>query len=224
MHLNQTIIRFPELKLKSRDAQKLRGYFGTIFREYSLLLHNHFEDGTSRYAYPLVQYKVIGQVPLLVGFMEGARLLQDLFLKIKEIDIGGRLYKITSKNIDHQGFELIHFESLMEYRFETLWMALNQKNFSTYSEFQTENAKVEFLKRQLRNNILSFYKGIGFYTPNRVMVTGSYVSKFTSFKGNQMLAFSGKFVTNAILPDYVGIGKAVSRGFGTVIKTSKNEA
>ena len=59
MQITQTIIKFPEISLKTRDAHKLRGYFGNIFKEHSPLLHNHFEDGTNRYAYPLVQYKVI---------------------------------------------------------------------------------------------------------------------------------------------------------------------
>jgi hypothetical protein len=33
-----------------------------------------------------------------------------------------------------------------------------------------------------------------------------------------MLAFSGSFVCNATLPDYIGLGKAVSRGFGCIVK------
>ena len=57
--LHLTTIRFPEIALRTRDAHKLRGYFGNLFQEHSPLLHNHWEDGTSRYAYPLVQYKVV---------------------------------------------------------------------------------------------------------------------------------------------------------------------
>ncbi|MGV8134346.1 MAG: hypothetical protein AB2L20_03955 [Mangrovibacterium sp.] len=43
-----------------------------------------------RYAYPLVQYKVIDRIPVLTGFQEGAELLVSLFLKIREIDIEGQ--------------------------------------------------------------------------------------------------------------------------------------
>ena len=137
MQIIQAIIKFPEINLQTRDAHKLRGYFGNVFKEHSPLLHNHFEDGKNRYAYPLVQYKVI-------------------------------------KNI------------------------------------------------QLQNNILSFYKGIGFFTEKRIMVTGRFNEKSTKFKDQNMLAFSGTFVANAVLPDYVGLGKAVSRGFGTVNKNNNN--
>ena len=50
------------------------------------------------------------------------------------------------------------------------------------------------------------------------MVTTDLIEKQTQFKDQKMLAFSGNFVTNAVLPDLAGIGKAVSRGFGTVSK------
>ena len=87
MQITQTIIHFPDIRLKTRDAQKLRGYFGNLFKEHSPLLHNHYQDGTTRFAYPLVQYKVIKNVPMLVGLEEGADLLISLFLKIRELDI-----------------------------------------------------------------------------------------------------------------------------------------
>lgn len=221
MQLNQAIIQFPELEFKTRDAHKLRGYFGNIFKEHSPLLHNHFEDGTDRYAYPLVQYKVIQKKPMLVGLAEGARLLIELFLKIKQINIDGIDYPVNSKNITSREIELGNLNKLTEYHFETLWMALNQKNFQHYSGLQNDAYKAEFLNHQIQNNILSFYKGIGFFTEERIMATGTFTAKSTQFKDNKMLAFNGKFVTNAFLPEYVGIGKAVSRGFGTVLKISK---
>ncbi len=59
MQIQTTTIRFPEIQLQARDAHKLRGYFGNLFKEHSPLLHNHFEDGSLRYKYSLVQYKII---------------------------------------------------------------------------------------------------------------------------------------------------------------------
>ncbi|MCD6274298.1 MAG: hypothetical protein J7K30_16025 [Deltaproteobacteria bacterium] len=37
-----------------------------------------------------------------------------------------------------------------------------------------------------------------------------------NLKGKNMTAFTGIFKTNFCLPDYLGIGKSVSRGFGGV--------
>jgi hypothetical protein len=245
MKLSTTIIKFPEINLLTRDAHKLRGYFGNLFKEHSELLHNHYADGSSKYKYPLVQYKVIDKIPHLVGIEEGGKLLVDLFLKIKTIDIERTVYQVNSKNITNTITEIGDFSKLREYKFETLWMGLNQENHKIYVEMNAQTEKNEFLGKQIQNNILSFYKGVGFYTTERIMAMvdrhgcaypqghldthgraypqgGSYPQglqeKTTKFKDKTMLAFSGSFVTNAVLPDYIGIGKSVSRGFGTIIK------
>jgi hypothetical protein len=218
MQITQTIIKFPDIQLQTRDAHKLRGYFGNLFKEHSPLLHNHYADGTSRYAYPLVQYKVIDKIPLLVGFKEGADLLVSLFLKIKEIDIDGTIYPVLAKNISQKQFDLTVNEQLYNYVFKTFWMALNQENYQKYKKM-TEAEKRSFLNRQLQNNILSFYKGLDFRTGGRVMATTKMNEKKTKFKNNAMLVFSGEFTCNAALPDLAGIGKAVSRGFGSITLT-----
>jgi hypothetical protein len=215
MQITQTIIHFPDIQLQTRDAHKLRGYFGNLFKEHSPLLHNHYEDGSSRYAYPLVQYKVIDKIPVLVGFQEGADLLISLFLQIREIDIEGQLYPVLAKNIQQKQYELIVNKQLYNYSFKTLWMALNQENFKKYQELD-EPERTTFLNRQLQNNILSFYKGLSFFTEERIMVITRLEEKQTLFKNHSMLAFSGEFTSNAYLPEWTGIGKAVSRGFGTI--------
>jgi hypothetical protein len=215
MNITQTIIQFPEIQLATRDAHKLRGYFGELFREHSSLLHNHFEDGRLRYAYPLVQYKVVDNVPVLVGFAEGAHLLTELFLKIKEIRIGAETYPVFSKNISQKNHELSVNKGLYNYAFKTLWMGLNQKNFQQYLRLPEPERK-GFLDKTLQNNILSFYKGIGFRVEDRILVNGTFTEKQTLFKDKKMMAFAGRFSSNALLPGFAGIGKAVSRGFGTV--------
>jgi len=82
-----------------------------------------------------------------------------------------------------------------------------------------EDEKRSVLNRQLQNNILSFYKGLNFRTGERVMATAKISEKKTQFKNNAMLVFNGHFTCNAALPDLAGIGKAVSRGFGSVTLT-----
>lgn len=215
MHITQTTIQFPDIQLQTRDAHKLRGYFGNLFKEHSPLLHNHYEDGTTRYAYPLVQYKVIDRIPMLVGFQEGAELLVSLFLKIRELDIEGQHFAVLAKNIQQKQCELNVNQQLYNYSFKTLWMALNQENFKKYIQLE-EDEKGSFLNHQLQNNLLSFYKGLSFRTSERIMVITRVEEKQTLFKNQSMLAFSGQFTTNAYIPEWAGIGKAVSRGFGTV--------
>lgn len=217
MEITQTIIHFPDIRLQTRDAHKLRGYFGQLFKEYSPLLHNHYTDGSTRYAYPLVQYKVVDNAPLLVGFQEGAILLISLFLKISELDIDGDVIPVLAKNIQQKNYTLSVNQGLFSYTFKTLWMGLNQNNYHKYAKLGEKEKKL-FLNQQLQNNILSLYKGLSFRINERIMAVSNLEEKQTQFKNQLMLAFSGDFTCNAFIPPMTGIGKSVSRGFGTIIQ------
>lgn len=234
-----TTITFPEIALRTRDAHKLRGYFGELFREHSPLLHNHLEADDSgegavkfRYAYPLVQYKVLDRVPTLVGLGEGAGLLTQLFLQMREISIrsdasgqDGELehFPVLSKHIRHEQAPLGMADDLIEYRFETLWMALNQDNYRDYRGYSEAEQQAQ-LKRVLTSQLLALFREFGVWLEphERIMVRlGRFgvpmQERTTQFKNQTMVAFTGHFLTNVILPNGIGLGKAVSRGFGTVM-------
>jgi hypothetical protein len=211
-------IKFPEIKLQTRDAHKLRGYFGNLFKEHSPILHNHYEDGRFRYKYPSIQYKVINNVPTLIGIEEGAELLPSLFLKIKELDINGQKFSINTKNIALTNEKVGYSNSLHEYQFATLWMGLNQTNYAKYHKLESEVEKQDMLNAILVGHILSFFRntGVELNANERLMAKVNVEEKSTQFKENKMIALSGSFIVNALLPDEIGLGKSVSRGFGTI--------
>lgn len=218
MHsIHQSIIRFPEIQLETRDAHKLRGYFGSLFHEHSPLLHNHLETGENAYRYPSVQYKVLDGTPTLIGLNEGADLLIKLFLKIKELQIGACSYPVLQKNIESREVRIGLSDDLHAYRFQTLWMALNQRNYEEYVT-ETEEQQHKHLKAILTGNILSFFKTMDYRAEATILVNLKITNeRETQFKNNAMLAFEAAFVTNALLPGYIGLGKSVARGFGSII-------
>jgi len=215
--IHTSTLQFPEIECHPSDAHKMRGYFGNLFKEHSSILHNHFEDGSSMHRYPLVQYKVVRRVPTLVGLGEGSKLLIDLFLDIKELNLGGEVIPILHKNFESNESEIGVSTRLINYRFETLWMALNQKNHREFIALGND-AQQEKLRRILVGNILSFYKAFNHRVAEQVMVHVSVKENSTRFKNQKMIAFQGEFVSNVLLPDFVGLGKSVARGFGTVLK------
>jgi hypothetical protein len=174
-------------------------------------------NGEFRYAYPKVQYKVIDNTPMLIGLSEGAELLPMLFLSIKELNIGGSKIPVHQKNIESKKVKIGVKSEPEIYTFKTLWMALNQKNHAKY-----ENAnpfeRDELLQKILVGNVLSFFKGMDLFVDSKIEATCKLTQKMTGFKGNKMRAFDGMVQTNARLPDYIGVGKQVSRGFGTIKK------
>jgi len=219
MHtIHTTTIRFPELKLHSSAGHKLRGYFGNLFRDHSPLLHNHMADGRSLYRYPLVQYKIIDKVPVLMGMNEGATLLTELFLKIKELNLEGKIYPLYSKNIESRKTPIgVTNDGLQEYRFQTLWFSFNERNYRIYQKASEVERKV-LLQRILIGNILSFFGGVDYRENEKILVKLKTQHHHTQFKNQKMQAFSGSFVTNVALPNDIGLGKSVARGYGAILK------
>ncbi len=221
--LPTTTIQFPELQLFARDAHKLRGFFGTFFRERSTLLHNHFvnEQGVERlrYSYPLVQYKILQGTPMLLGLGEGSDVLADLFLDMRELNIGGTVYPVLHKNIERKDIICGLTDNLHEYSFQNPWFALNQTNFDHYNTlFDAE--RLTMLNSILTGNMLSFFKGAGIWLEGRIMSSLRVESELPiQFKDHSMIGFRASFTTNVEMPDWIGLGKSVGRGFGTIAKS-----
>ena len=79
--------------------------------------------------------------------------------------------------------------------------------------------KEELLESILIGNIISMSKSLGYTVPEPIKANIENIKEVpTSLKGTPMLGFLGTFSVNFEIPDYWGIGKSVSRGFGTVVK------
>lgn len=209
-------LSFPELKLSARDGHKIRGYLAKMFSEHNVF-HNHDDSGWL-YRYPLVQYKVINGVPFIIGINEGAEKLLQVEDDLKELVLEGREIPLFEKALtfSHETIEVLN--DVVEYSFATPWMALNQENYRQFQKTSGEEQR-EKLRSILIGNLLSFSKGLNYRVSDKITVDiGKLKSIETKFKNQKMLAFAGNFFVNFAIPDYLGIGKSVSRGFGTVCR------
>jgi hypothetical protein len=198
------------------SATQLRGFFATKFNEYTLL-HQHNTDKLI-YRYPLVQYKMINKTPTVIGINEGAEVLKDIYDKYDEINLNGNIYEIVERGITvkEQEFELS--DKLLSYRFVTPWLALNQENFERYLKLDRVKQN-EMLRRNLVGNLLSASKGLGYIVPDTIKLEiGKRQNVMCKIKGVQFVGFTCEFMVNFKIPQYIGLGKSVSRGYGAVEK------
>lgn len=214
--MRHTLIQFPDVKLARRDGHKLRGYFANLFGKESDYFHNHRDDGRVIYRYPIIQYKVIYGLPTLLGIGEGAQLLNERFLQIDHLDIYGWHVPIFQKNIQSGEIEVGVTDDLLEYEFVNPWMALNEKNYDLYQKAVSEEEKKQLLKRLLIVNMLHFFGAVSHREERQILASLQLNPIWVNFKNQRMLAFKGRFTTNARLPDYIGFGKSVSRGYGAI--------
>jgi hypothetical protein len=211
-----TLILTSTCPIQESGAQ-LRGFFATKFNEYSLL-HQHNADKFI-YRYPMVQYKMIDQTPIVIGINEGAEVLKEIYDEYEKITLNGNDYEIVERGITYKKEDFSISEKLVKYEFITPWFALNQENFRKYLSFD-KGQQAELLNKNLIGNILSMSKSLDYQVPEKIKCHTELKSRSSSLKGNEIIAFKGSFITNFQIPNYLGLGKSVSRGFGTVKRCS----
>lgn len=217
LRISFTIDRY----LNKSDAEKIRGYLGKIFWD-NPYAHGHKEDGSLIYRYPCVQYKVIDGSCMLLGFKEGLEVVKNTFHHLRSINIDGKWEEILSKGLESYTTSFFISSEQIHYSFIMPWLALNEKNYDKYQRFGSWTKKGELLEKILIGNIISISKRLGYTVLEPIKANIIKLKKVqTSLKGTPMLGFLGTFSVNFSLPDYIGLGKSVSRGFGTVIRVKE---
>ncbi len=196
------------------SAPELRGFFATQFNEYPLL-HQHSADRLI-YRYPLVQYKMIDDTPTVIGINDGAEVLKQIYDKYDEIKLGEEVYEIVEKGIAIRNHEFGLSDKFHSYEFATPWLALNQDNYMKYYGLRGREERKEFLRKTLIGNILSMSKSLDYQVLDEIKCDVQVKTRKSRLKDVNVMTFIGGFCANFIIPDYLGIGKSVSRGFGAV--------
>lgn len=227
MKINILKLNFTVDSILSRnDAEKIRGYLGNLFWD-NPYAHHHNKDGNFIYRYPCVQYKIINGSCLLIGFNEGLEIVKKVFHDLNSVNLNGKWKEILSKSLESYTASFSISSDQIHYSFLTPWLALNEKNYDKYQRLGTWAEKKELLEKViLPANIIAVSKGISYTVPkeHKIKVSISKMKEVrTSLKGIPMLGFLGTFSVNFEIPDYWGIGKSVSRGFGTVVKKSVSD-
>ena len=191
----------------------LRGFIGNKYRE-RLLLHHHLEKACL-YQYPKVQYKVFDGTPIILGLCEGSDELKKIAFDFDKLTLNSNRYKVVKRQFI-EGKQ--SFGSLLKpknYQFLTPWIALNEENYSKYSKMNSKEQTL-LLHKILIGNILSAAKSFDYVVLEEIFVKTEVKPVPIVYKGFSMIGFLGRFTVNFDLPEYIGLGKGVSQGFGTV--------
>lgn len=220
MKIDTTLLILKTNKKVKQETSKFRGYIGREFEKYPIL-HNHYGEGKFLYSYPLVQYQNIDGQASILGIEEGAEILKEIYPKITELKMGDSYYKVEDHLIYDKEYDVKPLNEEIQYNFITPWIALNTKNFQQYKQNTDWKERKIMLNKILVGNILSMSKGLGIIVNRRIHVKSNLEHVSTDYKGVNMLAFTGEFKVNFKIPDFMGFGKGVSQGFGTVVKVDE---
>lgn len=219
MKLDLMILSLCSDKPIKESASQIRGFFASQFNEY-ILLHQHNAEKVI-YEYPRVQYKVISEnqkkqkKAMIIGINEGATVLKEIYDKFDTINLNSNKYEIIEKGIAIKELNFGMSDNLIKYKFVTPYFALNQKNYIKYNSLDHREKK-QLLDKILIGNILSMSKSLNYTIPDSIKSYTELKLRKSSLKGVPIATFIGTFLINFEIPNLLGIGKSVSRGFGTV--------
>ncbi|MCW5921725.1 MAG: hypothetical protein KIS77_05230 [Saprospiraceae bacterium] len=183
------------------------------------LFHNHNnETGGYHYRFPLIQYKHNHGRPMLVCLNEGIEELHHFFSQPDwTLNLNGRATPVRIHSLDVRQCSLEVRERHARYHIRQ-WLALNEENYGLYTRLPGLPERLMLLQQILQNQLVSLLHQLGCEKDGRVEVRVQHLKdeRWVSYKGVKVLAFSLEFTCNVGLPDFVGIGKGCSIGWGVV--------
>jgi hypothetical protein len=170
----------------------------------------HFE-----YFYPRLQYKIVRGSPMIAAINEGCNLLWDIYDKLDEVSTNQTEWKITEKRLIEKKAPFGLCSDSIKYRFLTPWLALDEDNLKKYIMLD-DNLKERMLARILESHLDSISKSLGYNFKDDLKIRLNIKSQYFFLRDIHVAGLFGSFTANFEIPNFLGIGKSVSRGYGTI--------
>ena len=178
------------------------------------MLNGQYRD---RFLYPRVQVKILNEQIYIVGVKEGVDPILSVVEKMKDLDFGNITFEVLDSENELHDDHFQPISRLIRYRFITPWVALNQTTGGRYRFLPNAPERVHFLNRLLGQNLVFLAREMDIDLGENLFTKVALKSLFPKpVDENGWGAFTGEFRTNFLLPNYMGIGNGITRGYGAV--------
>ncbi len=212
-----------DTRINPWDLPKFRGAIAQKVGIEHEWFHNHDNaSGGYHHRYPLIQYKIDTAGPHMRPMLlcidacieEAHRLFSQSDWTVR---IGQQLHELRIARLEVDQAQLQVREAPVRYRLHK-WRALNSEKFREWQALEGIAERAAFLEKLLAAHILSFARGVDWTLEDRfeLKITQLLKEEWLSYKGVKVLAFTVEFLTNVVLPDYIGLGNGAGEGFGVV--------
>ena len=198
-----------------KTAYQVKGVFMKQYPNSSAIpmLDGRYRD---EFLYPRIQVKILNEQIYLVGIKDGAEPVLEMTKELELLNFGNITFNIldidVEENIDH--FKQV--DQLLSYRFVSPWVALSKNTQNRYKSLKNKD-RTAFLNRLLGQNLVFLAREVGIEINDKVYTKLRLESLFPKqVYENSWGSFSGEFQTNFILPNYIGLGNGITRGYGAI--------
>ncbi|NHZ85989.1 MAG: hypothetical protein GWP19_08920, partial [Planctomycetia bacterium] len=175
-------------------------------------------DGRYRdkFLYPRVQVKILNEQIYLVGIKDGADPVLSITKDFELLNFGNITFNILDVELEENIDQFKHVDQLLRYRFVSPWIALSKNTQNRY-KFLKSKDRIAFLNRLLGQNIVFLAREMDIDLNDKVYTKLKLNSLFPKpVYENNWGSFSGEFQTNFVLPNYIGLGNGITRGYGAI--------
>ena len=182
--------------------------------------HKNISPGTidknhHAYFYPRLQYKVVRNSPMIASVVEGCDLLWDLYEKLGQTNGNLTEWKITERRLIDKKTPFGIIDEYKKYRFLTPWLALPEEDFKIYLTVD-DAGKEKMLTNVIEGHIRSMADSLEYHLNGKLRVKLIIKPNYIFQRDIHYAGMLGSFIANFEIPNFLGIGKSVSRGFGTI--------
>ena len=198
-----------------KTPYQVKGVFMRQFPDEELipLLDGRYRD---RFLYPRVQVKILNEQIYIVGINEGVEPILSIVDKFDFLDFGNITFQVLDVDLDEHEDLFQPIPRMIRYRFITPWVALNQTTGIRY-RYLNSMEKMNYLSRLLSQNIVFLAREMGMELEEKIFTKLSLTSLFPKTVDETYWgAFNGEFRTNFLLPNYLGVGNGITRGYGAI--------
>lgn len=196
------------------SVDELRSFLNKKLAEYSALHRNDTAGFIHRY--PVIQCKQIKGSLIVTGISQGADCLCRLARDQTIPGAGESSCRITDRDpaVRPEPFGVENASG--SYEFLTPWLALNQQNAKKFYDLKGKPERDAFMQKLLTAQLNTLAKSLDFEITVPICCETKVRFKRERIDRENVMVFLGKFRTNLQIPDYLGIGQSVSRGYGTI--------
>lgn len=219
MH-NSTTIRTLQLTFNhdiyARQIPNWRGAFIEMAGLDNDLFHNHKGDEGLHYRYPLIQYRMYKGRACIFALQEGVDAIQQALSRNEwVINWQGQEKRLSVEDMRLQEYDLRMLGQPKMYKL-IKWLALNEENYKRWLKAKNLVERIGIMENALYGHIHHFCQSMGYTFPESLELNLQDIQlreKVTCHKV-PLLAFNITYDCNVLLPNGIGLGKAVSHGFG----------
>lgn len=222
----RTLTVFYNTEISYKEIPLFRGaVLKSLGDKANVLYHNHTDENSFRYSYPLIQYKRLNGKAAITCIEEGADIIgQFLSEGMNSLLLGDRIVESRILRVVPSRMAVQLWKTSFTYDLKR-WLPLNGKNYHLYQLAENDQEKKELLEKVLRGNLLSMLKGLNIFVEEELTVRIVFLDKphIIYNKGIALMSFNIKFESNLSIPNNIGIGKNASIGYGVIHQEQKDK-